>query len=173
MGSREAYLEGKPLFTYNRRSPSAQSYGAHLCPDTVHNRPPAWVLLGRSERMPRSNVPPPKYKLGDLMGVQSQECTTAPQYSILGRDALKLPKTAGPGPGRYGNVPLEVYLRREPTPQIMSGKGRKVGTGTPAPKYLYTTNEKNEPPAYSFGVKHTPYQRPLYTTEDLQPFYGF
>ena len=42
----------------------------------------------------------------------------------------------------------------------------------PGPKYHSHYNWKNEPPAYSFGMKHSLYEVIPYMPEDKQPFYG-
>lgn len=172
--SREAYLEGKPNYKYPR-TPGTLNYEAHLVPDLYHDRPPAWYFGAKPDTDYRGSSPAPKYLVPPTVGVAVPDIPNSPAYTILGRNAIKLPKTDSPGPGRYPKVENEVNLPRAPTPQII-GKP-KISTRytqtVPAPKYKTDFNEKKEAPSYSFGVKHSMYQSMVYTQADRQPFYGF
>ncbi|XP_014288743.1 ciliary microtubule associated protein 1A [Halyomorpha halys] len=155
-------------------TPSPQSYGTHLCPDTRHVRPPAWELGNPYHSWYKKSSPAPKYMLPQVTGGLPPDLPNVPAYTILGRDALKFSKSSSPGPGKYGLTEPEVYLTRAPSPAILSKRRESTirSQTTPGPKYSGAYNWKVEPPSYTFGMKHSLYEEITYMPEDKQPFYG-
>ncbi|KAK9503564.1 hypothetical protein O3M35_010096 [Rhynocoris fuscipes] len=156
MESRSAFILGKQKYTY-QITPGPGRYAPEQHPDPRYKTAPSSTLGIRPAKIIGTKTPgATKYNVPTTIGPQVIDKRASPAYTMLGRNIKFTEGNRSPGPGRYGVSPIDCYKKRSRSANIL-GPYQFIQTkkGIPGPKYSWTINEKREPPAYSFGVRHS------------------
>ncbi|XP_073984163.1 protein CIMAP1D-like isoform X2 [Rhodnius prolixus] len=162
----------KPKIKYNI-SPGPNKYAPEQHPDTRFKTAPSYSLGTRKNLiLDIKRTPCPlNYTKPSTIGPRVPDMKAAPAYSILGK-SKKPPylMPASPGPAKYGISPMQAYKKKAGSAIVLGPYPFKLKKHVPGPKYAYKFNEKADAPAYSLGVKHSPYERVLFLPEDVGDF---
>ncbi|XP_069018809.1 ciliary microtubule associated protein 1B [Embiotoca jacksoni] len=167
-------LHSRPAEPKMRQGPGPGHYAPENSGKSVFHSAPAHSLSGRSKENTIIQTPgPATYTLPPVLGPRTVVTTTAPTYSLIGRNKNgsfheDLKKT--PGPAKYKVVDPCIY-RQKPPQYSMTGRNfapgessAKPGPGAHRPEQVTFTKPKA--PSFSFGLRHSQYICPLIVNAD-------
>lgn len=163
-GSPAYSLHVRPKDLTRSRSPGPAVYNTGGVVAVREARPPAYSFGVRTvlpQTKPKPYPSPNTYSLPSLLGAGTVGKTSLPAYTITGRSKVgsfhqDLKKT--PGPGSYHVVDATVTGRKSPSyslhlrTELVTDKSLRPGPGSHK-----VVAQCKQPPAYSFGVKHSQY----------------
>lgn len=147
------------------KTPGPGAYSPENAGESAHHRPPAYSFGSRNRHRQTDNIPAPNsYSLPSMIGATVQSGKPqAPCYSLRGRlktDGFVGDLNRAPGPGAYNTTDPSIFKDRAPLYSI-TGRNMMVGDVTQKPgpgAHMPDANcVKETKPAYSFGMKHSPY----------------
>ncbi|XP_044598519.1 outer dense fiber protein 3-like protein 2 [Cotesia glomerata] len=151
-------IAGRAPFVVIGSGPGPGAYHPETCPPVNHSRTsPSFSIQSRlkPDRLSLDGPGPNSYVVPSCLGPKIPHKKTCGAVSLKGRSSDSS-KNVGPGPADYGNPNYNVVKKQYPA---FSLKFRQQPLSSyssgPGPMYNPTYNPRKQPPAFSFGIRHS------------------